>query len=212
MCTRFYVEPAPFERLITRAGALSLADDIAAQLGKAPAMSGEIRPTEAAAVMAMSRSGRMAVFPMIWGFSSGASKAPVVNCRLETADSKELWHDSWQRRRCIIPASRYFEWEHITAPDGKKRTGDKYLIQPKSGSATLLAGLYRFEVRDGLRVPVFAVITREACGGVRALHDRMPLIILESDAAAWISPDSDPRVIAARAITDVLAEKAPQAR
>ena len=66
-------------------------------------MCGEIRPTDMTAVLAPNKDGRMAVFPMLWGFTHKASTAPIVNCRLETADKKEMWKDSWFRRRCVIP-------------------------------------------------------------------------------------------------------------
>jgi putative SOS response-associated peptidase YedK len=163
MCTRFYVEPASYQILITRAQRIQLANDIMVKFGKPLTMCGEMRPTDVAAVLAPNKDGRMAVFPMLWGFSHEATDAPIVNCRLETASQKEMWKDSWFRRRCVIPSSWYFEWEHFRSPDGKKKkVGDKYLIQPKGSHTILLAWLYRIEERNGVNCPVFAVITRDA--------------------------------------------------
>lgn len=71
---------------------------------------GNIRPTDMAAVLAPNKQGNMAVFPMIWGFTHEATEKPIVNCRVESADQKAMWKDSWYRRRCIIPASWYYEW------------------------------------------------------------------------------------------------------
>lgn len=121
MCTRFYVEPASYQILITRAQRIQLANDIMVKFGKPLTMCGEMRPTDVAAVLAPNKDGRMAVFPMLWGFSHEATDAPIVNCRLETASQKEMWKDSWFRRRCVIPSSWYFEWEHFRSPDGKKK-------------------------------------------------------------------------------------------
>lgn len=49
----------------------------------------------------------------------------------------------------------YFEWEHISLSNGKTKTGNKYLIQPKGSSMTWLCGLYRIEDR----LPVFVILT-----------------------------------------------------
>lgn len=209
MCTRFYLEPAYYAPIITRAQKLKLADDMMRHLGKPLTMSGEMRPTDVTAVLAPNKEGRVAVFPMIWGFSHEATDAPIVNCRLETASQKEMWKDSWFRRRCVIPCSWYFEWEHFRSPDGKRsKVGDKYLIQPKDSHTTMLAGLYRFEERNGLQVPVFSVLTRDAVGELRGIHDRMPLMINKDDAEDWIKPNGSPGDISKRAITNVVIEKA----
>ena len=209
MCTRFYVEPASYQSLITRAQRIQLANDMMVKLGKPLTMCGEMRPTDVAAVLAPNKDGNVSVFPMLWGFSHEATDAPIVNCRLETADKKEMWKDSWFRRRCVIPCSWYFEWEHFRSPDGKRsKVGDKYLIQPKGAESTLLAGLYRIEERKGLQVPVFSVLTRDATEELRAIHDRMPLILRREDVAAWVRPDGNPLEISQRALKEMCFEKA----
>ncbi len=93
---------------------------------------------------------------MKWGFTLPGSKQPLVNARVETAADKPTFSESWRWHRCIIPASWYYEWQHYKTDDGKNKTGDKYLIQPKDSSATWLGGLYRIE--DDL--PVFTVLTK----------------------------------------------------
>ena len=209
MCTRFYVESAQFAPLITRAQKLELANSIMVKLGKPLFMSGELRPTDVAAVLAPNKDGRMAVFPMLWGFSHEATDAPIVNCRLETASQKEMWKDSWFRSRCVIPSSLYFEWEHFRSPDGKKKkVGDKYLIQPKDSHTTLLAGLYRIEERNGVNCPVFAVITRDATEELRSIHDRMPVILRREDITVWVRPDGNPQEIAEKGLAEMCLEKA----
>ena len=186
---------------------LQLANDMMVQLAKPLQMSGEMRPTDMAAVLAPNKDGKPAVFPMIWGFSHKAVTVPIVNCRLENADKKELWKDSWYRRRCIIPASWYYEWEHFKDANGKKKTGAKYRIELKDDAALLLAGLYRIEERNGLQVPVFSIITQDAAEELKSLHDRMPLILSYQDAVNWMHIDCDPREIAARAVTGFVIEK-----
>ncbi len=163
--------------------------------------SGEIRPADLVPVIATNRAGRKSVFPMKWGFGE---KTLLMNARVETAAVKPTFREAWERRRCIIPASYYFEWEHLKGNDGKKHTGDKYLIQPKGSAFTWLCGLYRFE-ND---MPVFTVLTREADESIRFIHDRMPLIMPESLIDEWIKPDADPKKLVKEAVTDMVPEKA----
>ena len=125
---------------------------------------------------------------------------------METADQKPTFRECWQRRRCIIPASFYFEWEHLTKPDGTKETGDKYAIQPAGATVTWLAGLYRME--NGY--PFFTILTRPPVGEVGRIHDRMPLILPETAIAGWIDPASPAdtvKEISAAALTEMVLEK-----
>ena len=161
---------------------------------------GEIRPTNVVPVIASKRSGEKAVFPMKWGFSG---RTLLMNARTETAPVKATFRDAWASHRCIIPASWYFEWEHIVGNDGKKRTGDKYLIQPKGSSMTWLCGLYRIE--DGL--PVFVILTREPGEEIRFIHDRMPLIMPGDYVDEWIRPDAKPEKLVQAAMTEMVYEK-----
>ncbi|MBR0381229.1 MAG: SOS response-associated peptidase family protein [Eubacterium sp.] len=163
--------------------------------------SGEIRPADVVPVIAPNRQGRRAVYPMKWGFSG---KSLLMNARSETAAVKPTFREAWERHRCIVPASWYFEWEHIKDNSGKKHTGDKYMIQPRNSTMTWLCGLYRIE--EGM--PVFVVLTREPGESIRFIHDRMPLILPEDLTDAWIRPDSRPEDLLSRALTDMIFEKA----
>ncbi len=209
MCTRFYAEASPelrpyFEEMIRS----PLADRMRNILGKPINAEGEFRPADIAAVIAPASNGNKTVFPMVWGYHVSGISHPLVNCRMETAKGKPLWKESWERHRCIIPASYYFEWEHFTRPDGKVKTGDKYAIQPKDSPVTYLAGLYRIEEERGLKYPVFAVLTREPSEEIRFIHDRMPMILPEQVIDDWIRPEGIPDDVAKATITEMLFEKA----
>jgi putative SOS response-associated peptidase YedK len=151
-------------------------------------------------VIAPNRSGKRAVFPMKWGYSG---RSLLMNARVETAAEKPTFRDDWVRHRCIVPASWYFEWEHYPGSDGKKHTGDKYMIHPKDCAVTWLCGLYRIE--NGL--PVFVILTREPGEALRFLHDRMPLIMPEELVTEWIRPDRKPEELLPGALTDMDFEK-----
>ena len=161
---------------------------------------GEIRPTNVVPVIVSKRSGEKSVFPMKWGFSG---RTLLMNARTETAPEKATFRDAWASHRCIVPASWYFEWEHLIGKDGKKRTGDKYLIQPKGSPMTWLCGLYRIE--DGL--PVFVILTREPGEDIRFIHDRMPLIMTGDCVDEWIRPGAKPEELVEHALTEMVYEK-----
>ena len=203
MCTRFYVEPDIEEtrELIAEIKASKLADKFV-KAGSAILTSGEIRPTNVVPVIAPDRNGRKSAFPMKWGFQI-PGRLLIVNARTESAAQKPTFRESWKRRRCIIPASWYFEWEHLIASTGKKKTGDKYMIQPAGSSITWLAGLYRME--EGF--PVFAVLTREPTEDLRRIHDRMPLIMPRDLIDEWINPEAKAEELVKFAIMDVVAER-----
>ena len=202
MCCRYWTEESPELR------------EIVEEMNRSPLIAkwqetariktyGEMRPADVVPVIAPDRSGNRAVFPMKWGFSG---KSLLMNARTETAGTKPTFKEAWKRRRCIVPASWYFEWEHLAGNNGKKRTGDKYMIQPKDSSMTWLCGLYRIE--EGL--PVFVILTREPGEELRFIHDRMPLILPEQYINDWIRPDGNPEELLSRALTDMVFEKSTE--
>jgi len=208
MCTRYFVELSPELRpIIEAARRSSLADKMVHHLGRPVAKEGEVRPTDISAVIASNSRGLPGFFPMVWGFTSPASGGPLVNCRVETAGTKPLWKESWERRRCIIPASWYYEWEHFFSPSGSKKTGDKYAIQPSGFTVTWLAGLYRIE--EGY--PHFAVLTRTPSPELSRIHDRMPVILPSDAIKTWIDPAADAKAVKAIAessLTSMIFERA----
>ena len=209
MCCRYYMELSPELRpIIEEANRSALKERIVDKLGRPMIIEGEVRPTNIVPVIAPNRASARTVFPMVWGFTLPRSSSPLVNARVETASSKPTFKESWERRRCIIPASYYFEWEHlINAATGKAKTGDKYMIQPKGSEITWLAGLYRIEEMSGIQVPVFTVLTREPSEEIRFIHDRMPVILPREAVEEWIRPDSKPDEIIKEAMTDMVFEK-----
>ena len=198
MCCRYWTEESPELR------------EIVAEMNRSPLIDkwhkttgiksyGEIRPTDVVPVIAPGRTGKRTVFPMKWGYSG---KTLLINARAETAAEKPTFREDWRRHRCIIPASWYIEWEHLIDHNGKKHTGDKYMLQPKGSSTTWLCGLYRIE--EGL--PVFVILTKEPGEEIRFIHDRMPLILPGELVNEWISPEGNPEELMAHAVTEMMFE------
>lgn len=156
----------------------------------------DIRPTDLAPVIAPDRNGQPAIFPMQWGYNA---RSLLMNARVETAAEKPTFREDWIRHRCIIPASGYYEWEHLSAPDSKSKTGDKYAIHPVHSTMTWLCGLYRIEAS----LPHFVVLTREPADSIRFIHDRMPLLLSEDHLSSWLDPTTNPASLLPHAITDM---------
>ena len=204
MCCRYYVDLSPELRpIIEEANRSPLRSKMVAALGTPFVTSGEVYPGQIVPVIAPSRLGARAVFPMLWGFRVQGLSSPVLNARVETASQKKTFQESWVSRRCVIPASWYFEWEHLPRPDGTRKAGRKFAVQPRGLESVFLAGLYRME--NGF--PVFVVLTREPSEGLRFLHDRMPLIFPSSLIDAWIQPSTVPETLLPHAITDMVCEQ-----
>ena len=141
-------------------------------------MQGEVRPTDTAPVIAPGAGDREpGGFPMCWGLPHPTRGSLIFNTRSETADRNPLFAESAQSRRCLIPASYYFEWQKT---DGKKV---KYAIQPEA-VPLYLAGIY-FRV-PGERLPRFSVLTKEAAPEIRFIHDRMPVIVPPEQTRPWL--------------------------
>ena len=166
--------------------------------------SGEVFPTNLVAAIAPDKQRNAAVFPMIWGFTTQGRSAPIINARVESAGEKPTFREAWKEHRCVIPASWYYEWQHLPSPDGRSTIKTKYAIQPREAGVTWLCGLYRLE--DG--IPVFVILTREPSEGIAHIHDRMPLILPKPAIRDWVNPIVKAEDIIPYAVTDMIAEKA----
>ena len=84
----------------------------------------------------------------------------------------------------------------------------KYAIQTEGSNITYIAGLYRYEEHCDMQVPVFSMLTREAAGIVKDIHDRMPLILDKENILDWIRPNSDPSAIVEKALSNMVFDRA----
>lgn len=198
MCCRYYMEMS--RPIVEGAQRSKLYTDHIAQIPRPMAAEGEIFPGSMVPVLATGRSGRKAAFPMLWGYRVPGIARLVVNARSETAAEKPSFREGWAAHRCVIPASWYYEWEHLHTPSGAGKPGAKYAIEPRGEALTWLCGVYRME--EGF--PHFVVLTREAGESVAFLHDRMPLILPEAEIDRWIDPAVNPHMLLGEALTDMI--------
>lgn len=215
MCMSLRIEPKEMAEVLIKVRKMALAQDMSIKLGKSLLMSGDLYPSDIVPVLAPNKYGNMALFPMSWGFSHKATPKLIANCRVETADTKVMWRDSWYRRRCVIPASWYYEWgypvyenDNHSLIEHQNNKKVKFAIQNESSDITYIAGLYRYEEHGSMKVPMFAILTREAAGTVRDIHDRMPLILDKENVKKWVRPNGDPSAIVEKALSNMVFEKA----
>ena len=102
-----------------------------------------------------------------------------------------------KQRRCLIPASHYFEW----ARQPGQRT--KYALRPAQRGTVYLAGIYHLENHDGIIVPAFTILTREAATEIAFIHPRMPVMLPRNVCADWLNPQMNAQELVANALTSM---------
>jgi putative SOS response-associated peptidase YedK len=131
-----------------------------------------------------------------WGLVPSWSKSPgdghrMINARGETLADKPAFSAPFKRRRCLLPASGFYEW----AREGKARQA--WLIRLLDGEIFALAGLWeRWQSADGLELETCAILTTTPNERVAAIHDRMPVILDPEAHAAWLDPATRPDELA----------------
>ena len=117
-------------------------------------------------------------------FSEIASKTP--NARIETIDKTPSFKGLIQQKRCIIPSTGYFEWQH----KGKDKL--PFFVFPKSQDLFSMAGLYSewIQPKTLRKIKTFTILTCEANSILAEIHNskkRMPLLLAETEIEPWLS-------------------------
>ncbi len=185
MCGRYYLDDEIRDERLSEQ--INQAMRIATKISAPMKASGDIRPMDIAPVIAPSAlNRRIGAFPMQWGFNHPTrDKILVFNTRMETATEKDLFISSVDERRCLIPASGYYEWKKI---DRNKK--ERYAFYTEDRKPLYLAGLY-IRTSDKYRLPCFSILTQDAEPRIKEIHPRMPVIVPYSRAEEWLSPDTN---------------------
>jgi len=153
-----------------------------------------IAPTQTVLTLRADAAAALAAVPMRWGLVPGWAKAigttPLFNARIETAAEKPSFRTAWKARRCVVPASGWFEWMK-TQGGGKQALA----IRPADDAPLAFAGLW--EVWQGGTTPATAgeghwlesvtLLTEPARGAaLSAVHERMPVLVAPAAVPAWI--------------------------
>ena len=175
MCGRYYINDV-FEKEIRilmkelhgqfREESISGAEAFSSAEGK------DVFPGSRAIVLKAGGSGCEAA-EMTWGFLNPKGKGLLINARAETALRKTAFSESILHRRCVIPASRFYEWDHAKT---------KVTFYRPQKDMLYFAGCYRL-FEDGER---FVILTTAANESMKETHDRMPVILEKEEIAEWI--------------------------
>ncbi|NLL68181.1 MAG: SOS response-associated peptidase [Clostridiaceae bacterium] len=134
---------------------------------------------------------RHEVHAIKWGFPVIKGR-PLINARSETVREKPMFKIPFSKRRCLIPARGFFEWKKDE--NNKKRI--KHYISFIDSRMMYLAGFYWFfKNQDGIPSPYFTILTAQANDDIRPIHDRMPVIINDSNIETWLSENSGNAII-----------------
>lgn len=125
-----------------------------------------------------------------WGLIPSWSKTAKTkyllnNARADGIEKKPSFRSPFKHRRCIIPASGFYEW--LQQEKGKQ----PFFIHPADGGYFAMAGLWdRWDGEDGKVIESCAIITTEANGVMSRIHDRMPVILPIHILERWLSYDA----------------------
>ena len=126
-----------------------------------------------------------------WGLVPSWAKDPKIgnrmaNVRSDTALEKSSFRAAMQKRRCLIPADVFYEWQDI--PGQKRRK--PYAVAIRDGGIFALGGVWEAwrAKESGEWLITCAILTTEPNELLQPIHDRMPVIVKEDDYASWISP------------------------
>ncbi|MEY5004327.1 MAG: hypothetical protein RLZZ594_357 [Actinomycetota bacterium] len=198
MCGRFVVA-----RTVGEIQTIFEVDEI---IGDVPGISYNVAPTQQIAMIVdrsfekdengaplgeLSREIHSARWGLVPRWSKGpAEGAPLINGRIESLLEKPSFKDSVVRRRCVIPASGYYEWQ--VAADGTKQP---FYINAGTDGMFALAGLYEWwadpskAAGDPTRWLLSATtLTKASCPDLAHIHDRNPVLLSADTFDAWLDP------------------------
>jgi len=123
--------------------------------------------------------------------------ARMINARAETVATKPAFRSAYASRRCLVPASGFYEWFR---PGGGSRRGQPFYVYPAGHPATgelfAFAGLYEVWRKGDEPLVTFTILTTGPAEGLAFLHDRSPVILPTTSWDRWLDPAVDPATLA----------------
>ncbi|MCC9076558.1 SOS response-associated peptidase [Litorilinea aerophila] len=151
-----------------------------------------IAPTQPVAIVRADARTQTREWALVqWGLVPSWAKDPsmgsrLINARAETVAEKPSFRAAFKRRRCLIPADGFYEWQRTSK--GKQ----PYFVHLRDGSPFAMAGLWEFWTGpDGSALESCTILTTEANELMAPLHNRMPVIVAPEDYQNWLTIDLD---------------------
>jgi putative SOS response-associated peptidase YedK len=146
------------------------------------------------------REGHRALGAFRWGLVPSWAKDPkvgnrMINARAEGIASKPAYRAALARRRCIIPADCFYEWQRRTASDGRPAGKLPFAIRRRDGEPMALAGLWEVwrdpSDPDAAPLKTCVIVTTEANDLMSPIHDRMPVVLGRDVWERWLDPATE---------------------
>ncbi len=148
-----------------------------------------IAPTQEVASIVHDKNTNKHLLKMFrWGLIPHWAKdikigAKLINARSETVADKPAFRSAFSYRRCLIPATGFYEWER------KKQTKQPYYIKMRDDQLFAFAGLWERWKGEEEEINSCTILTTEANEVIKMIHDRMPVILKHEDYDTWIDTD-----------------------
>lgn len=149
-------------------------------------------PTQYLPIVRVRPEGDRELTLLRWGLipywaKDASMGAKMINARGETVVEKPAFRAAFRLRRCLVPMAGFYEWQRTAA--GKV----PHYIRPLNAELFAVAGLYEWwPGKDGSEpIESYTIVTTEANEMIAKLHDRMPVILQESDYDAWLDPKNE---------------------
>lgn len=142
-----------------------------------------------------------------WGLVPAWAKDPAVglraiNARAEDVAQKPVFREAMKKRRCLVPADAFYEWQRIDA-----RRRQPWAFALRGGEPYALAGLWEsWRTKDGPALETFTILTTDPNELMHPVHDRMPVILEPRDYERWLDP-GDPQRLPQDLLRPLPAEK-----
>lgn len=148
----------------------------------------DITPGTMQPVVFSNDDGERDIELMYWGFTF--PKRLTSNTRSDSILKPGLWKNSFENRRCIVPADSFFEWKRL-----HKKNNPKYEITVPGRQPFALAGIWSmWKNKEGDSLPTVSIITSEPNERMSEVHDRQPVILEPRDYGEWLSTSDRPPV------------------
>jgi putative SOS response-associated peptidase YedK len=147
-----------------------------------------VAPTKTVPVCLV-RDGHRVLTSARWGLVPSWADDPsvgssLVNARMETVAEKPAFRDAFDRRRCLLPADGWYEWQR--RPDGSRQP---YYLSLASGDLCAFAGLWeRWHDAEGRALTTVTIVTGPAPDELASLHDRAPMLLPPALRQRWLDP------------------------
>ena len=150
-----------------------------------------VAPQQDVAVVRVNAKGERVLGLVRWGlvpsWTKQTPKVQPINARAETVTTSGMFRQALARRRCLVPADGFYEWQ-VVSPKQKQ----PFLFTVKNDAPFAFAGIWERWTAPDAEHPqdTMAIITTQANDVVQPVHARMPVILHPSDYATWLDRDA----------------------